>query len=821
MARGRKKGRTNSRRPRTALNRPATIAAPNPEKFPADVLQQIESAAAASATTADVEAANAAPAPDEDLRAEDLIKRATKARELLEVQRKRHIAAEEAAQSQKAEFDQCVQTLQKEKETLGVRQRELDKMEVVLKQRTLRVDDDEAELLTRREDIIRRELDADTGFMKRNKEALAGLEAEGEELRAQFSRHRQRITEERAAFERDLSDESEKLERELADRRKEAEDETVAARSTLSREVAESHANIRREREEVQAERKRLRKDAREIELDQELLQEDREATNEKVAVLAAREIEHKCGEIQALTDRLDAARNERDSLFQRLAKREEADRRFGEETAEDVICRLQALEQERDKLRDVLGERPSADAAQRLADLERQKELWESDRLQYVAHLAEARQEAARRRIAVTEMEALRDEKRSLESANALLHEANQQLREEVDGLVKRAEGKNPFPSCSAMHSKSDLQTMQPTRDAIDHLDLLADDVRHRMVWDPGSEKELYYSARDVRSCLGGLAMSRLHLLQGISGTGKTSLPLAFARAIGAGSHLVEVQAGWRDRQDLIGHFNTFERRFYESEFLQAMYRASCPRYRDTPFIVVLDEMNLSHPEQYFADMLSALELDQHRQRLVLMTAPVESAPKLLVDGGTKLPIPPNIWFVGTANHDETTRDFADKTYDRAHVLELPRHREEFARRDVRSQQPVSIDALTNAFEKAMKDHEEDTSTAYQFLQEHLREVLGRRFRVGWGNRLERQMNRYVPVVIAAGGSVGEAMDHILATKILRKIRDRHDNRPEDIINLRDQIQAGWEKLDGKGSPDLSLSLLKDELHRLGRDDD
>ena len=62
---------------------------------------------------------------------------------------------------------------------------------------------------------------------------------------------------------------------------------------------------------------------------------------------------------------------------------------------------------------------------------------------------------------------------------------------------------------------------------------------------------------------------MSRLHLLQGISGTGKTNLPVAFAGAIGAECKVIEIQAGWRDRQDLLGHYNVFERKFYESEFL------------------------------------------------------------------------------------------------------------------------------------------------------------------------------------------------------------------------------------------------------------
>ena len=340
-------------------------------------------------------------------------------------------------------------------------------------------------------------------------------------------------------------------------------------------------------------------------------------------------------------------------------------------------------------------------------------------------------------------------------------------------------------------------------------------------MAWNPATGKELYYSEEDVRSVLGGLAMSRLHLLQRISGTGKTSLPLAFARAIGADSALVEVQAGWRDRQDLVGHFNTFERRFHESEFLQAMYRAKCPANQDRPFIIVLDEMNLSHPEQYFADLLSALEQDQHRQRLVLMTAAVDPAPRLLADSGTKLMVPSNVWFVGTANHDETTRDFAPKTYDRAHVMELPRTREKFAPESLQPGNPISLHALESAFESAVDAHKADAARAYAFLQKHFGETLDRRFRVGWGNRLERQMDRYLPVVVAAGGSIGEATDHILATKLLRKIRDRHEDRPEDIVALRDLILTDWPQIDKETQPVRCLEILAKELHRLGQDDD
>ena len=82
-------------------------------------------------------------------------------------------------------------------------------------------------------------------------------------------------------------------------------------------------------------------------------------------------------------------------------------------------------------------------------------------------------------------------------------------------------------------------------------------DDVRNRMA----ADEALFYDDRTIRCFLAGLAMSRLHLLQGISGTGKTSLPRAFAKALGGHADIVAVQAGWRDRQDLLGYYNAFDK--------------------------------------------------------------------------------------------------------------------------------------------------------------------------------------------------------------------------------------------------------------------
>jgi|ERR1035441_1530330 hypothetical protein len=209
--------------------------------------------------------------------------------------------------------------------------------------------------------------------------------------------------------------------------------------------------------------------------------------------------------------------------------------------------------------------------------------------------------------------------------------------------------------------------------------------------------------------------------------------------------------------------------------------------------------------------------------QKLDLISAPAVPAPHLLKDEGQALLLPQNVWFVGTANHDETTKDFADKTYDRAHVMELPRHREEFDLTKCRERSPISLHALQNAFEDAYDKHQPKADEAYKFLERQLAEILSRHFRISWGNRLERQLNYYIPVVIAGGGSIGEAVDHIVATKLIRKLRDRHSNRPEDVQLLHRQLREGLSALDpgwvSRTSPDdvRSLVMLREELRRLG----
>ena len=361
-------------------------------------------------------------------------------------------------------------------------------------------------------------------------------------------------------------------------------------------------------------------------------------------------------------------------------------------------------------------------------------------------------------------------------------------------------------------------IQREIPLYEHIPDLEEFAEDLRSRIALSPtmldkNTQKRLYYSKRDIRAFLAGLAMSQLHILQGISGTGKTSLPVAFARATGGDYKLVEVQAGWRDRQDLIGYFNAFEGKFYESDFLQALYEAQCPSNRERIYIIILDEMNLSRPEQYFADFLSKLEQDSPT---IGLTTDLDKPSPQLFQNQNRLAIPPNVWFVGTANQDETTLEFADKTYDRSHIMELQRRHDQSFNlpEQLEARNPISHQALIKSFNRAQTKYATEASQVYQFLNDTFADFLERRFKVGWGNRLERQIKDFVPVVIASGGTQGEACDHILATKILRKIRDRHDTPSSDLRKLKDDLLEEW--LDSQTQPEQSVAIIDAEIRRL-----
>lgn len=447
---------------------------------------------------------------------------------------------------------------------------------------------------------------------------------------------------------------------------------------------------------------------------------------------------------------------------------------------------------------------------------------LQDRDRLDQELKLVRPRmQELEQRKFeyenSVLERENWAREKKVLLEHKKLMTAHMNDIESRIQGLSDAQQSQSAFPELIKLDGFD--YKLPGASVPVPDLSLFAEELQHRIAGSqPGNP--LYFRKQDLQLFLGGLAMSQLHVFQGISGTGKTSLAKAFASAVGGKCTDIAVQAGWRDRDDLLGHFNAFEKRYYEKDCLQALYRAQTEAFKDSVNIILLDEMNLSRPEHYFSEFLSALEMSKlDDRRIGLMESAPLNAPKLLVEG-RYIKIPENVWFIGTANHDETTNEFADKTHDRAFVLELPRHEEQFESRRLKKC-TYSFSSLKEAFSKAEKDHAIEVNEILKFISlSDLTKKLGSDFGLGWGNRFERQARKFLPVVKAAGGDFGLALDHLLSSRMFRqgKVTGRYDTSAEimeEILQALDELSFG--PLAGFDFVKCRAAIYQD-LKRLGR---
>ena len=295
-----------------------------------------------------------------------------------------------------------------------------------------------------------------------------------------------------------------------------------------------------------------------------------------------------------------------------------------------------------------------------------------------------------------------------------------------------------------------------------------------------------LYYDIADIRRFIAGMGISKLIILRGMSGTGKTSLAYAAGEFFGNSSTVVPIQPMWKERSDMIGYFNEFTKKFNETTMLCKLYEAGGKK---DVYITVLDEVNISRIEYYFAEFLSLLELpDTSKRYLDVVSDTWKNDPARLVNG--KLLLPVNMWFVGTANNDDSTFAISDKVYDRAAVIDLDRKCTPFVC-DAPSPCHISNEALALLFEKAKEKYtlSSEGKDKLAKLDKYLSEV----FRVSFGNRIMRQTEAYVPIMIACGGTETEALDDILARKILRKLEQLSPafvkSESENLLNLLDEL--------------------------------
>ena len=297
-------------------------------------------------------------------------------------------------------------------------------------------------------------------------------------------------------------------------------------------------------------------------------------------------------------------------------------------------------------------------------------------------------------------------------------------------------------------------------------------------------SQLHLYYKPQMIRLFISALASTKLVILQGISGTGKTSLAYAWGKFLKHDSCIASVQPSWRDRTELFGYFNEFTKKFNETEVLKELYIAG---YTDDVYTVILDEMNISRVEYYFAEMLSILEMPNHDEWIVELVASSWKNDPKHVNGG-KLQIPENVWYIGTINNDDSTFMVTDKVYDRAMPIDINEKGEVFTPEDIPAQD-INFSYMNNLFKEAIIANPVSEDTLNKI--EQMDDYVIQHFRIAFGNRIVAHMKKFVPVYVACGGDEIEGVDYFIAKKILRKFEQLN------ISYIRDEIDGFVDFLD------------------------
>lgn len=308
------------------------------------------------------------------------------------------------------------------------------------------------------------------------------------------------------------------------------------------------------------------------------------------------------------------------------------------------------------------------------------------------------------------------------------------------------------------------------------------------------------------------------LTVLAGVSGTGKSELPRLYSHFGGLYFAPVSVQPNWDSQESMLGFFNSIDNRFDAQPVLNFLAQTQkdwepeadgYPGLRDAMSLVLLDEMNLAHPELYFAEFLSKLELRRGtRQNLPQLDVKIGSGMKPY-----KLPLGRNVLWVGTMNQDETTKSLSDKVLDRSIVMNFPRPTELKRRQvlrplDERNRGAILSNRTWGSWCQMKSTFSDEEIRPYKEFIEEMNASLGVAGRA-IGHRVwqsvEYYMSNYPEVLAAADNAAKAKAMHIafedqLVQKVMPKLRGidtRGKSKTECLDRIREQLITG---ADGEG---------------------
>ena len=258
-------------------------------------------------------------------------------------------------------------------------------------------------------------------------------------------------------------------------------------------------------------------------------------------------------------------------------------------------------------------------------------------------------------------------------------------------------------------------------------------------------SDKGLIFPERIVNAFHTSLKVqdiSALVILAGISGTGKSELPQAYAEFVGAPLVMLPVQPRWDSPQDLQGFYNYIEKKYKPTDLMKYLYQhQQDTKLKGRIVLVLLDEMNLARVEYYFSDFLSKLETRRNKNTYL----DLEAGSLKLEDHQKQVLIPEEFLFIGTMNEDETTQSLSDKVLDRANVLTFGRPPELKLRGSRQNKPAIPTEYLPwDAFQGWTKEPSHDLAEKVKHYVDEANDImesLGRPF----AHRVFQAFTKYV----------------------------------------------------------------------------
>jgi len=360
--------------------------------------------------------------------------------------------------------------------------------------------------------------------------------------------------------------------------------------------------------------------------------------------------------------------------------------RQLGDRDPAEILLELNSKTNELKRMREELATRPTEEMRQRY-------EVIEAESRRQQARISQLEQQINDNASAMKETNDLRRKNSELEADNKSLNQrasryeaSANEVKAELDRL--RAAYQSPV---GLEERRSLIEIPHVTVGKLQQAKKFKDGKLNELSWLENigkvcDEYGIHFPPRILKAfhtALKTAEWSPLTILAGVSGTGKSELPRLYSHFGGLIFEPVSVQPNWDSQESMLGFFNSIDNKFDAQPILRFLAQSQkpwsinadnqegYPGLNDAVCLVMLDELNLAHPELYFAEFLSKLEFRRGMKGLDVPHLPVKLGAGM---PAYELPLGRNVLWTGTMNQDETTKSLSDKVLDRSIVIHFPR---------------------------------------------------------------------------------------------------------------------------------------------------